>query len=245
MQFVNFKNSFSMLCRLLFVGLWMISCIPANAQDKQLQKANIKALIQAFVEAQANKDEKIELQIATLPANVPEKPCEWLVSCRKHGIISGKTVFTLTTMDEKGQDYTIQVVADVKKNVPVYMLNKSVDRHYIIQEKDLDAAIKEITWPSTEHAVDLQEALGKRTTRQITSGRILTSSMLEEIPVVERGENLTMQVLEKNLFVEIPVVSQGQGYRGEIIKVRNATTDVYYLAEIIDESTVIYRSTKR
>ncbi len=243
MQLSVEKNLIFMGVLLFLLAIIVIHPAPLAAQANLLTMTKINSMIQEYVSAQSAPDETIEIVIKSVPTRLPEASGEWRVSCRKTGKISGKTVFALTS--DKGNVRPVQVVAEVKVFMPVYVLNKSVNRHHVIQHSDLDPVIQEITWPSTEYAVSVHEAAGKRTTRQIAAGRALTSAMLETIPVVERGDYLSMHVLDKNLHVEIPVVSHGQGYNGQIIKVRNATTDAYYLAEIKDKKTVIYKSTKR
>ncbi|HPG37937.1 MAG TPA: flagellar basal body P-ring formation chaperone FlgA [bacterium] len=243
MQRLALKNLFSTLLLITVISSGANYPVPVSAQENSLNKDQLGALLLEYVNAQSGPNETAQIHITSMPSKMPAGAGDWRVSCRKPEAISGKTVFTLTLNGDR--EKICQVVADVKKIVPVLIINKRVDRHHIIQHTDLEPATREMTWPKSEYAIDIENALGKRTTRQITSGRVLTSSMVEEIPVVERGENLSMTVVDKNLYVEIPVISQGQGYRGDIIQVRNATTNAYYLAEIIDENTVIYKSTKR
>jgi len=243
MQQLTLKKFFWIVLLITGVGIVNFYAVPAPAQQNSLTKDQLGALLLDYVLAQSGPNETSQIHITSISSNMPAGAGEWRVSCRKQGSISGKTVFTLTWNGD--QEKTFQVVADVKKFVPVLIINKRVDRHHIIQKADLEPATREITWPKSEYAIDIDNALGKRTTRQIASGRVLTSSMVEEIPVVERGDNLFMTVVDMNLLIEIPVISQGQGYRGDIIQVRNATTKAYYLAEIKDENSVIYKSTKR
>ncbi len=166
------------------------------------------------------------------------------ISCRKQGLITGKTVFTFSYSD-KNNNESFQVVADISRFTNVPVLKNAVDRHHIISEADLAVQFVEVTWRGNDSPVSLNKAVGQRTKRYIPQGRVLTESMIETVPVIKRGDQVNMNVVNKNISLSIPVICQGKGAPGDVIKVRDAMSNKYYYAEIQNASIVIFKTNKR
>jgi flagella basal body P-ring formation protein FlgA len=165
------------------------------------------------------------------------------ITCRKKGLILGKTVFTFTYTEMENRSF--QVVADIIRYTRVPVLKNPVERNHIFQEDDLSVNFVEVSWRMNEKPVSIAEAVGKRAKRYIPQGRVLTDSMIEPVPVIKRGDKVNMKVENKNISLTIPVISQGKGSEGDIIKVRDTFSNKYYYAEIRNSSNVIFKSNKR
>ncbi len=214
--------------------------------DREQQIGLLKSKIQQFIQNNNAPDDSLQIELNSVPKNLfTVLDPAITVSCRKQGLINGKTVFKIYYQKQKGFRDFYQIVATVKRFSRVFVLVRSIDRNHIIQENDLTSVVNEVNWPDTEIPVNLSTAIGKRAKRRIQKGRVLTQSMLEVVPLVERGKSLEMDVNSKNLLITLPVISHGNGQKGDIIKVRNVTNGVFYMAEIKNEKTVIYKSNKR
>jgi len=222
----------------------LLAKAPDNHREKQI--GLLKSKIQQFVLNGTATDDSIQIELNSVP-NVlfTVMDASITVSSRKQGPINGKTIFKIYYQKEQDLKDYCQVVATVKRYSSVFVLNQSINRNHIIRESDLTFAVQEVNWPDTETPVGIKDAVGKRVKRRIQKGRVLTHTMLEAVPLIERGKSLNMDVNLKNVLITLPVISHGKGQKGDIIKVRNTTTGIYYLAEIKNNNTVIYKSNKR
>jgi flagella basal body P-ring formation protein FlgA len=75
----------------------------------------------------------------------------------------------------------------------------------------------------------------------LVKGRVLFESMLENVPVLERGALATLIVYSKNMSISMPVVACESAGIGQKIKVKNETTDKYYRAIVKNNATVLMR----
>lgn len=236
-------------CVWLFLRIWFpADNLAAEGADfNRIQHIGLlKSKIQQFIQNNSAQDDGIRIELNSVPKELLKVlDSSITVSCRKQGLINGKTVFKVYYQNEKGLRDFYQIVATVKRYSRVFILVRTIDRNHIIQEDDLTCVVNEVNWPDSEIPVNISTAIGKRVKRRVSKGRVLTQSMLEVIPLVERGKSLNMDVNSKNLLITLPVISHGKGHKGDIIKVRNVTNGVYYLAEIKNENTVIFKSNKR
>ena len=195
-----------------------------------------------YVQEQTPDDEQIEVEISSAPKNVIaglQAPIK--ISCKRRGVISGRTIFTISSQNAEGLWSSFQVLADVRRFREVLVLSSDKDRNDLISEGDLSVERREVVWPNTEIPVTLGEAVGKRTKRWIAKGRVLTQSMLEEMPVIKRGSAVNIEVNTKNLYITFPAIACEDGLLGEKIRVKNKASGVFYRAEVKDAQTVIYK----
>ncbi|NOY60352.1 MAG: flagellar basal body P-ring formation protein FlgA [Calditrichaeota bacterium] len=212
----------------------------------QQQVALIKMALHQFVKDRAKDEGKIEIALVSVPENFPPgvKP-PITVSCRRRGEILGRTVFMISLTKGNGLQSSFPVVANVRRFHKVFVLNSNVSRRHILTEKDIRPETLEVTWSRSEKPADNSFIIGKRAKRRLEKGRMITRSMLEDVPVVERGEPTNMQIRSKNLNITMPVVACQDGIIGEEIKVRNKSNGAYYIAQVQDAQTVIFKYNKR
>jgi len=221
-----------------------ISSGGSNISPRQV--AVIKMALHQFVKDRATDEGKIEIDLVSFPENFPPsvKP-PITVSCRRRGEILGRTVFMISLTKGNGLQSSFPVVANVRRFCKVFVLNSDVSRHHILSGKDVHSEIRQVMWARSEKPADNSFIIGKRTKRRLEKGRMITRSMLEDVPVVERGEPTNMQILSKNLSITMPVVACQDGIVGEEIKVRNKSNGAYYIARVQDAQTVIFKYNKR
>ena len=123
----------------------------------------------------------------------------------------------------------------------VLVLLKNVEKDQIISSEHLILSRREVTWSNHENPATLPYAVGKRAKRRLLKGRVLTSSMLETIPVVERGHQLRVHVYSKNLSLILPGIACESGGNGDIIKIRNPQSGSYFKAVIQDSKNAIMK----
>ncbi|HHT42203.1 MAG TPA: flagellar basal body P-ring formation protein FlgA [Firmicutes bacterium] len=83
-----------------------------------------------------------------------------------------------------------------------------------------------------------QDFVGLRTTRTILAGTPLSDLNVETVPLVERGDAVTLLVRTGNVVVTAQGIARQSGGLGDLIEVENALSKQKVLGEIIDANTV-------
>jgi len=86
--------------------------------------------------------------------------------------------------------------------------------------------------------VELSFFEGKKPRTAIAAGQILTESMFVTIPVVKRGDSVTVVFDDGKIRVSTLGQSLGSGSKGDRIRVMNTDSRAELLAEIVDAKTV-------
>ena len=133
-----------------------------------------------------------------------------------------------TTVPYGNSNYLIYEVV-----VPV----RDIARHEVIGLEDL--SIQERTGrtvPSNLASID--DLVGKRATRLLAAGSVLTTSAAETVPLVESGDMVTLVVTSGPVTVTATGKVLQKGALGDIVAVENVNTRVKVYGEVLSSELV-------
>jgi flagella basal body P-ring formation protein FlgA len=90
-------------------------------------------------------------------------------------------------------------------------------------------------------AISEGQYLGYQSVKLITSGSPLTSSMLEKIPFVSKGDVVNVYIEMDNVGISTKAIALRNGNIDERISVLNPTTNAKYMAVVIGKNKVIVK----
>ena len=146
------------------------------------------------------------------------------------------------------------VTADVRIFERVAVALRRLERHRVIGPGDVAFQRRDVTGLSggifaAESAetgqngeqratVKREELIGKRMTKTVGIGRIVSRKDVEERPIIIRGSRVTILAEMGGLTVQATGKALEDGWRGKRIKVRNEASKKRLVAEVVDERTV-------
>lgn len=117
---------------------------------------------------------------------------------------------------------------------------RMISRHRIITEDDLCLALQDVSSLLMNTAIlsRTEDIIGKRAKKMIKQGVVIAEDIVEEIPIINRGDLVTI-VIESPVF---RITTQGRarqaGARNQMIKVINTSSMKEITAEVMDAKIV-------
>ncbi len=115
---------------------------------------------------------------------------------------------------------------------------RPVGRGEVIAPEDFEFSEHEVTTERSPLVTAVDQAAGKRLVRNLRAGQLLTLDLLENLPLVERGDEVTLVVEYKGIRVGCPGKAWQRGGLGDKIMVRN-----HYgrnlTGEVLDARTIL------
>jgi flagella basal body P-ring formation protein FlgA len=185
--------------------------------------------------------ENILVEIDDLDKKLTDLPAfdEVRVLPAKHGAKTGIQIlrcgFYLKASLQGTQDFKVRVRTFETLVVAAGLL----PRHTILTEDHLTKSKRETTNLTQDVYKETKDLSGLRTKRILQPGRILTTSAVEEPPVVERGATIDLRFLKGGLEITLQGVARQDGRIGETIQVKCTETKKLFRGEIVDGETVI------
>ena len=102
---------------------------------------------------------------------------------------------------------------------------RSLPRDHVLGAEDLVTEERDVSRLPRGYVADASRLLGRRLSRPVTSGSVLTPSMIEEQTIVRRGQSVTLVVRNGGFNVAMAGTALADGVQGERIRVRNEASD--------------------
>lgn len=137
-----------------------------------------------------------------------------------------------------GNGETMQVRLRIRKFAEVVVAKDKFDRNDPLDPSALSVERMDITTLREQPLRSVEDLAGLRTTRIIRRGTVLTAGMIEAVPDVEAGNEVDI-VYQTGLCT---ITARGKalepGYKGDLVRVKNAASGKIINAEIIDHGSV-------
>jgi flagella basal body P-ring formation protein FlgA len=133
---------------------------------------------------------------------------------------------------------TVYATAMIQKFNRVFRAKRLIQRHEQIDTDDLELMLCEVTRLASVPYRVKADLVGKRTTRVISRGRVLTEDMVEHLPLIQRGDRIQILVRHGNLTVSTSGFAQEDGWMGDQIRVKNTDGRREIIGRVQGESLV-------
>jgi flagella basal body P-ring formation protein FlgA len=136
----------------------------------------------------------------------------------------GNIAMTVSLYVDGNQIRNVPVSGRVSVTTTVVKTARRISKGEIISRHDLRTVTEKGTGKMGDLIADPEDAVGKMTSRSLRSGQVLTYSMLDNPPVVKKGNRVV--VMAENEFIKITTMGKAlqDGRTGEFIKVKNETS---------------------
>jgi len=166
--------------------------------------------------------EKVPVQMRVVPVGTP---APGRISLRLEAVAQDGRVV---------QSFTGTVFADVWKTVPCAA--RVLNRGDVLEPGLVGFARKNLAYMAREPWDG--GALPLRMTAAVGEGQVISADAVEAIPVVAKGQILTLVYAGRTLKLTVPVESLEDGGIGRTIKVRNMQSRRVVTAQVVDAETV-------
>ncbi len=168
-----------------------------------------------------SRDVSIVITNASQLATIPPEVKSFDLSFDDISTLLGKTVISIPLYNQKGRFVqNISVGFDVGASSEVVRLSRPVRAGEVLTENALLIERRDIYGLPTHWIKRASEAVGKEAIYALPDGVILNDRQIRSVPVVRRGNRITLLFRKDNLEVKISGEALEDGGKGDTIKVR-------------------------
>lgn len=139
-----------------------------------------------------------------------------------------------------GKQYqTIRVNFRIQRFEDVVIADEDINRHQVLTQSMLKIVEKEVSSLQERPFNQIETIIGKQTVAIVKKGSMLTSDMVEIIPLIKRGDIITIKNEIGPLVVTTLGKSQDDGMLGQKIRVQNLDSKTVVVGRVQDKQTII------
>lgn len=150
----------------------------------------------------------------------------------------GPTVVRLTVTVDGRVERSMSVTVDCRHFRDVVVATRTVRRGSSLTEDFVVVEERDITSAKHGFFTDLEELVDTRAKRPIGDGGIVSQRHVEPIPVLQRGDEVTMALRSGNMSLLATGIAMQDGGIGQRIRVQNIDSRKVVYGEVVDANTV-------
>ncbi|NVL89388.1 MAG: flagellar basal body P-ring formation protein FlgA [Desulfobacterales bacterium] len=121
----------------------------------------------------------------------------------------------------------------------VLCIRHSLKRNSIITEEDICIKRRNISRLPYNVLTSKEEVVGKRVKHNLKSNTVMLANMVEDPPLIKRGDKVTIVAESPTLLVTALGIARGKGGLGDQIRVENCINRKEIIARVVNGSTVM------
>ncbi|HHT9135709.1 MAG TPA: flagellar basal body P-ring formation chaperone FlgA [Candidatus Wunengus sp. YC60] len=141
------------------------------------------------------------------------------------------------SINEK-QYVKIPVFFNIRTYEDIVIPNKKINRHDILATDDLVIKRMETTKLAGVSFDNTEDLIGKRAVRPILPNIPITAEMIDNPPLIKKGDFIKVSVQSGNLHIVTKGVAKEDGYLGKVIRIKNIDSNKDLYGKVEDSTTV-------
>lgn len=151
----------------------------------------------------------------------------------------GGNIYALLFFRTNGREVgKTRLSARVDIHTDVIVASRYLGKHHVLQEKDVEWASRILSLLPHDMLNDKREVFGKRTTITLNRGEVLRAGIVEDPPLLKRGDRVILLVENGSIKVTTLGEVREEGRRGDRIKLVNLSSRKEVSGRVLDAQTV-------
>lgn len=134
---------------------------------------------------------------------------------------------------------TVPVLAQVQVKAQVAIAARTINSKAKLTNQDIEMSWREITSFRGKFITDVENLTDQQAKRMIPPGTLITADMLEPLPLVKRGQLVTVMYNRGGLEIKLVGKVMQNGYRDDMVQVRNERSKEVFHAKVIGAGQVL------
>ena len=241
----NNSKKLSYFCFSLFLGLLLslVSALPVLGGKIQILEADeIRENAKQFLLGElAWNRERLEIQVEYRGGDLtfPKGQLVWNFNLPGRKKRIGQVPFQLTLKQDGRILRQMRLKAQVQVTYTIFKTNHSLKRGHVLDMNDVEITEVQSRKMLRNMVTGWDQLKGYQLTRNLEEGETLSTYMLKKVPLVKRGDRITLIAKRGNLKVTAPGVVRENGFKDQMVKVENIQSHKIVYGTVLDSRTII------
>jgi len=150
----------------------------------------------------------------------------------------GRVLFILSIKENDSGTTSRWVTAEIERVQEMVVASRSLKRHHVLGPTDLMVQTISVTRQWDDYVIRPEAVIGKRMIRSIRKGVPIRSDLVEEAPLIHRGDRVMLVLKSRGLQIMTLGKAKEDGFQGGIIGVMNTDSRKIVYGEVIEAGVV-------
>jgi flagella basal body P-ring formation protein FlgA len=181
---------------------------------------------------------RIEIKPAVIDSRIKLKKCDQPLKSRLANMEKrmGRVSIEIRCNDKK--QWTYRLPMQISVFAPIVVTTQQISRNTVIAKPDLKMEIRDISKLYQGYFSNVNEVTGRMARQSIRPGTILNPGLTKAPLLVKRGQTVDMLVKTRSYEIHMPGQALSDGSKGQLIKVKNSSSNRILDARVEDYGLV-------
>jgi flagella basal body P-ring formation protein FlgA len=212
-----------------------ISRAKADIALDRLQQTALTAVQEAYG---ANSEVAFEVVPFKGTAVLPAGKVRYVAGNPRGTLQAGQVFLPVSIFVDDKPQQTIEMTVKVKRKVRVVVALRNIEAREILTDQDVGVTLTELSSDTLQPVSNLLGAVGKRLTRKMTAGQVLSQVWIENPPVIVARDTVQLDQAIGAIHISTVVIARQSGGVGDTIRVYCEVTRKEIEVVVVDAKTV-------
>lgn len=200
--------------------------IRVSTLHKKFGQQEIEEIIRQYIHEHMpwSPDEVTIQDIIYRPFQIQEGNITYRITVPKNEDYLGRFSAQISFLVNEQFIKNVDVSAVIQVITPLVVSVQQIERHQVIAEEDVTVEERDITHIAKDYVASTHEVIGKRATCKIGADRIIKQEMIEEAPLIHKGDLITVFVETNTFKISTSGEALQDGRAGDKIEVFNTSS---------------------
>lgn len=223
--------------------IWLVAVIasPAGAMEVQSLQS-IREAVQRFAEANVdNSLGETVITVGKLDRRLRLAQCEEPLDVSFPSHVKPLGNITIAVRCHSPKPWSLMVRTRIQQFIDVAVASRPLGRNLHLGTGDIQLSRSDISTLSGGYYASLEELNGMVMRRSVKAGTVLTKAMVKPAILIKRGEKVIINAETGSIHVRMEGKAMQAGARGELIKVKNLSSEQVIEAIVVSPGVVRVR----
>jgi flagella basal body P-ring formation protein FlgA len=198
----------------------VLNCSPVQVDGERIRKAVEEYIYSASGASRQELLVELRGRLPRLTATTKEYAVK--VSLDNVPRFKGYVSIPVEIVSQGKTEARATVAVRIRTFGTVVVTHRLLQQHEALSTENTSLATMETTSVPDDRIVDLRGIEGKQSARMIAADAIVTTSMIENIPLIRQGDHLVIMVGMLNAVVKVEGTAKQDGCMGDVIEVQRS-----------------------
>jgi flagella basal body P-ring formation protein FlgA len=220
--------------------------LPADQAARSAPPASLEARLREIVcqnLASQGLPKENEVKISFNPGlrellALTNPPYEFQITPQRSPNWVGLVAFKVKVYRDSQEVQDLPILADVRVRMQVLVAAKTINSKARIGKTDIEKSWRAINSLKDKYLTDAGDVLDQQAKKMISLGTVITKDFLEPLPLVKRGQLVTVIYRKGGLDIRTVGKSLQSAFKNEVIQVRNERSKEVFRAKVVGPGQV-------
>jgi flagellar basal body P-ring formation protein FlgA len=202
------------------------------------ETSTVEAKLKDFIRKFYSEREDIYIKLNHLPDSLKDKSRIKHINFAKMPDSNGDGLCMVEIDEKYSRTKNVYVSFKVSNKKKMFVLKQSAKRGDIIRSDDIFVKEVYMNGNGADYPLRMEDVVGKLLKRDITAGTVITSQILEDSFIVQRGDTVNIVAENRKFLVQATGRTLERGKMGDIIRVKNLTSNKEIVGKVAGSSTI-------